>query len=151
MLSSLSQTFRVLCRYFLTNKYFGVFLVFVSVRRRHKDLAKASMSVTRYFFEIMGTFGLKEYPKEFVACNATPENVIEVFRHSLCLALDLHSELNCVGLDDFCECMAIHLKDALVEYNLETEENKTALVQACVHCIVSTRNRVRGEDRQYGI
>lgn len=112
--------------------------------RVDKSADKLCFSMTREFFEYLGTVIMSEYPKAFDKCNMSAEAIMEVYRHSLCLALDLPTECNDPELAEMCVRLAGLLRGSTKKLPYKTDEQKSGFVQGCVHCIVITRNRLKG-------
>lgn len=111
---------------------------------RSKSVDKLCIEMTREFFVHLGSTIRSEFPKEFERCNQSAEDIMEVYRHSLCLAFGLESELNAVELNKVCDRLAELLSGSISKLPFRTDEQKSGFVQGCMHCIVISRNRLKG-------
>lgn len=103
--------------------------------------------VNQYHVEVTECRGT-EFDKESISIQSNIDLAIEIFRHSLCEALELPSALGVVGYDNIVKSITNKLRryiysELRVNPSL-SESSKGSLVQVCVSIMLSARDKARG-------
>lgn len=110
----------------------------------NKDEAQIRKLVSTFFDLCNESLGV-QYPEEVKRMRKSPDRIREVFRHSLCMALDLHSACAYPEMVVLTEVCADVFKKKLEGYSTGNINHRQGLLQLGMHYIVIATNSSKKE------
>jgi hypothetical protein len=114
--------------------------------RKH-NVAEINKVLTKEYFALLKKY--KDNPNftsEMNLLSINSEACMELYRHSLCVALGLESNLSYKELTPVVDIFVTDLSK-VIDLNQILDKStdfKKGFLEACMHCIVMTRNQMRG-------
>lgn len=118
------------------------------ITRKTHGVTDEHIFVTREFFSLLrGILNSNDFSKSAInLIKIDDEACMELFRHCLCLALDLDSTLSYTELKGMIDYVSKSLRNIMPASIVDKSDSfRKGFVEACMHCIVISRNTARGE------